>query len=524
MKIIHTILILVILICPSLMKGMEHPLNAALILLDPEKENNTALEGFKNPHINMHPQAGAIHASLTQAAIPRLRAILASQKPLPVNISLFKALPTQLNVTGQIGLYVRKKRAEDESTDCHGHSLACLNPDPFAHPHATYKEVYTSASNNFLFQYASQEGNDIKIWNGKTGACVTDLGKLKEHLQKKYPQALACDPDFPELIIQEICPDNRLAWISGTFKPSGQPLVHASGTYNIKTDQIDYLQLGDKLAQASSSGKSITLFEQASGRTLIVSTAHPAIAFELSQEHDIQDPVVSPCNRFVLGKKLDIDKLVEIHCYNLENNSSFRLTHGDYEDVAFSPSGNKVILDFAERIVVFNLTTKQRYFIITKKADQCYNTIFDPTETKILLWTTKIYDKSPYSLFTFDLAGSQKQRQKFPANTSDPQSDFTFCNNYKYLLLPNSHLIMQPIGLASHLSLRELIGLLILEEQKKNNQPYDQTILSLLKENPVSSIVELITQRYPCPPKRARLSLAIALKQKRTCTKPSVNN
>ncbi len=101
------------------------------------------------------------------------------------------------------------------------------------------------------------------------------------------------------------------------------------------------------------------------------------------------------------------------------------------------------------------------------------------------------------NLKTYDFEkNSCVDESTFEGPFEDLDYPFTWSNDNQYLLLPSGHLLMQPKGLASHLNCKELLGLLILEQQQKTQQQPPENVLNYLLQNRFPKIKELIAARY----------------------------
>lgn len=526
MQIISQIIILGILYFPIL-NGMRkdqqlfqpQPLvSLAATALAKEIDPIQSLDKTYNAFKNANKIDSAIASLISNALLKRnqitLRTILQSQIPLTLQIDRYEQYPENIYASNTSGLYVRSKKEEySELPDPLYAGIAQLIPDPFAQnaPHQFF-QIYSNPNGTKYFdddeceRDASSRG--ICIWDKKSGARLNDGKAIRAKLLAKYTQIAEKDPELHDFLLYGISSDDSVAWCRFLYLSD----VYKECVCAFKVDNNELLchALGTQLDPLSHSGKFCLLKKNNSVEIVNSNTGSTELTFT---QHAIVTGI-SPQDDYALVSR---PEAVGTHVLNLEtkeltqltlDNNQFFLKNGIYNPL--SRDGSLIAVLENNQIHILKVRTNELVCTIpapnNEDDDTHYNLLFSPDSTQIL--TLKItfaasnnYDDTSYHLTTFDIATQQPVEilDASQIENGDDGDDFIFCNEGDYLLLPNGQLRIQPQGLVNHLSLQELIGLLILEKQKTQQQPIDATIIHYLQKNQFPKIQELIGRRYGIP-------------------------
>lgn len=557
MKIIHTIFVAVTLLSICI-HTMERPSVAAVLsLLHPDDTNNTlvkicqpkslkslaatviahsisptksvmsAMHAFNSTLLNQPEIANAIGHSLAQQEQEALRNILKSQNPLLLQINRFTVFPHNLYPLTAHGLYVRSKvdGYDPEAPDPLYAGIAQLIPDPLAqNAPIQFFQVYSNPNGKTYFDDDETEtGRDetsrgICIWDKKTGVCINDGKVVRAKLCVKYPQIINLNPGLRDFFLYGMSANDLNAWCRFVYNTPGE-IKNGLCVFRIQDNEILDISLScDGIGPLSPSGTLCPVYMPTNPNNLIKHTdcisepiqlphGRPQAATELFRyiraispcdNHALLSCIRSPhlpaCTQVVNLQTKDTHVLtIDNQHIQLGNGTRTPLNH-DGTLLAIEKNNKINILQILTNTVLWSLP------IYPNLKDGEFRLLFSPDSTQLLAYNTNNDDDNTDSLVVFDIASHKPieklDEQHIQQKTLCDIEDFIFCNEGDYLLLPNGQLCIQPQGLVSHLSFKELIGLLILEHQKITHLPFTQEIQSCLHNNQFPQLQRLFKIRY----------------------------
>ncbi|CAN5158682.1 hypothetical protein BH09DEP1_BH09DEP1_0150 [soil metagenome] len=483
--------------------------------INPANSYPTALRKFSSPLMNNNSVTPLIKDALCKQAQSQLTTILKSQVPLSLAVERFDQYPAHLYPLTTHGLYVRTKK-EGYDPDCPDplyQDIAKLIPDPLNQNAPTqFFEVYSNPNGTKYFdddddQWRTPENSrGMCIWDTSSGAFISNGSEIQKKIRKRFPALSAADPEFPDLLLYGLCPTDMIAWARFVYLSDNQ---YKNGTcaFNIADNSIILLTLDNTLSLLRHSGKLSAIKENNNNISSVLLAGDPS-KIALSCNEDASTIWISPCDNYAL---CNVSNEQAVHVIDFTTSKRHQLTiegkpfylgNGIYNPL--NSDGSLMAVLQGNQIYLLKVLTNE--LICTLPAplpetdDTFYNLLFSPDSKHLLALKVKEgADDVSYNLTVFDIASQQcvEELTQEQITHSPYATDFIFCNGGDYLLLPNGQLRIQPQGLAHHLSLKELLGLLILENQKTNNVPIDSAIFRLLQQNPLTKIRDLMQSRYP---------------------------
>lgn len=528
MQIISQIIILGILISFSILNGMKkdqklfqpkslNSLAAEALAkeIDPTQSLEKAFDTFKIAHKIPLAIAPLISNALLKRNQTPLRAILQAQIPLTLQINRFKQFPKNVYPLTESGLYVRsKKESYHNLPDPLYAGVAQLVPDPLTQSAPSkFFQIYSTPKGTNYFddddnQYRTpQNTRGMSIWNIETGTQVSTGSNIKDQICKIYPALAQSNKGFPDLMLYGLSSDHSVAWCRFVYLSDSDVYKEGMCAFKIDNNELLYHALDTRLRPLSHSGKFCVLQKNNSVEIAYSNTGSPKLA--LTQNALIAG--ISPQDDYAIVSRQDI---VGTYIVNLKTKGLSNLTLNcqpfDLVNGICNPlnkDGSLIAVLENNQIYILKVLTNELVGTLpapnSEDDDTNYHLLFSPDSTQIL--TLKVtfavsnnYDDTYYQLTVFDIA-TQQPVEILDASqiaNGDDKNDFIFCNAGDYLLFPNGQLRIQPQGLVNCLSLQELVGLLILEAQKKQQKPLHAAVIQRLQQNQFPKIQELIARRY----------------------------
>jgi hypothetical protein len=519
----------------TLTNGMEKPkalklsqplalkVQAAMVIakaIDPSVSMTNALHTFNNSHKIASSIDSLISHALLERNRPTIHALLRSQNPLRLQIRRFEEHPENLYPLTTSGLYVRSK-IDGYNPDCPDPlyaGIAQLIPDPLTqNAPLQFFQVYSNPNGTKYFDdNETQDGRNassagICIWDKKSGARLNDGKAIRAKLLAKHPQIANLNSELHNFFLYGISSDEEIAWCRFVYNSADNTVQEGVCAFRVNDDEIIRVSLDACLCSPLSySGKLCAVYNNNS--ITLVDSNTGLNPLPLSIQYSVRS--VSPKDDYAIieNKNIPGTSILNLETKELTqltlNNNQFNLANGRYNPL--SRDGSLIAVLENNQIYILKVHTNELVCTVpapnNEDNDTYYNLLFSPDSTQILtlkitLAASNNYDDTYYHLTIFDIATQQPVEilDASHIENGDYKDDFIFCNQGDYLLLPNGQFRIQPQGLVRHLSLQGLIGLLILEEQKKQQQPIDATIIQYLQKNQPPKIQELIACRYATP-------------------------
>lgn len=479
--------------------------------IDPAHSINNATAALNGGIINQSEVGPFIAQALAQKNQKTLRDILKSQTPLNIQIERFKQYPSNLTTVTNYGFYVCTRHHEDElNPERLYRGMPKLIPDPLTNGSPTkFIKLFSNSSGTKCFDdgnFITQGGTKgICIWDKTTGECVTNGSIIGQKIQEFFPDETK-EITEDRLSLFGLSDDDKIAWIN--FIDNECNAVPCA--FNIETHQIAENLPDESISHISLSGKLCAF------RTAIRSTREPDKKLIDPTIPDFQIKEISPQDNYVIYAKSP---------YNVDNPQVLVFATGTVHSLTIdskpiklygnvsqlSSDGSLLAVLHKKNICVLNILTNRlagKIPATIENEDTLHFFSFSPDNKHLFVLRVDYNNKTPkesaYHLQTFETY-TQTCVDEFDTVgiAADNQLyDFTLCNNGDYLLLSNGQLLLQPQGLASHLTPKELLGLLILEHQKAHSTPINPEILALFQQNKAPQIRELIARRYASNLKR----------------------
>lgn len=477
--------------------------------IDPGLSPQNALTALGNTHKIPENVAPLISHALFERHQNTLRTILKSQPPINLNIERLPEIPTNLfSLTGH-GIYSRSKKdmcnAETGHSDPLYAGIAQLAPDPLI-KNAPYNffQVYSQRYSNVCFddtddaRTLSANSPLIGIWDKRTGTLLNDGKEIQKKLLAKYPQISEHDAKLPLFFLQGISSDDSVAWCRFLYCFNHKYIEGACG-FIIKNNEIIFESIEDlELNPLSPDGNFATLSARNSSTIIQTKSGEKLVSYS-----DLEVKGFGPLDDYMLVK-FQTQGHGELLCCNFKtkeiHNLNLSISNGRYDQL--NSDGALIATAVEFQIFVLNMFTNK--IVCTFPApdmeedDTYYSPLFSPDSKQLLVLKVKNAQVASYHLWVYTIANQELVEELTSKEIIDGDnlSDFIFCNEGNYLLFPNGQLRIQPRGLANHLSLTELLGLLILEQQKATNMPLCESIVTLLQQNEFPILKDLFKKRY----------------------------
>ncbi len=497
----------------TLIPADNHKMIAAQTIartIDPEMSFAQGVDAFSNPALCDHPLAPFIHTALATRAYYRLTRMLAQQIPHQITIDHMDPdepwppafNPQKLNKTvapGNPGLYLRAFDGWLGAAQPLFIGQATFDPDPLA----------AEAPNHFLQVYHCgtigyrDKTNEFRIWDIKTGACINDGKAVLAKLRKEFGNG-----NF--FVLQGISRDNSIAWIRAINRGHHKTLPdECAYAFNIHTNKL----LGcfvDNIAEVSHSGQKCLFY---SGALLEANSPlkTPAVSWHMQGDPRALWIGISPTDEHALIRIIEGAEKRTYHSVNLQTGNRVRLfSEADGITIAdentnaqWSPDGRyfAVRMLMQERAYIYDVVTGEQVAEIDcsdrdpDEDESDSEIVFSPDSSQLYIF---IEGRERNLLRIFDLAQNACIAEVPMKKAAHHPYNFIFCNNGRYLLLPSGDLIIQPAGLAAHLSLKQLLGLLLWEHSNNCDisKSLHTAIIKNMREISSPKIKEIISHYF----------------------------